>query len=277
MSDGNLYRVVFLAFEPIGGLPGEGHVPVAVGIALSLATVHLFAMRLDFLGVIPRSRLLSLSGGVAVSYVFVHLLPEIEHAQRLIRAHAAAYVFGEGQIYLVSLLGFVSFYGLERYVGRLQYDTETPEEERSSPRERSTAIEDSMGVFWLHIGSFAAYNALIGYLLFHREEAGLVNLVLFGFAMALHFLVNDYGLREHHRDAYRHTARWILAGGVLVGAAVGLVFKLNRGLLSIPFAFLAGGVILNVIKEELPAERESRFWPFALGAGGYAVVLVFLL
>ena len=42
------------------------------------------------------------------------------------------------------------------------------------------------------------------------------------------------------------------------------------------FAFLAGGVILNVIKEELPEEQESLFWAFALGAALYTVLLLTL-
>lgn len=40
------------------------------------------------------------------------------------------------------------------------------------------------------------------------------------------------------------------------------------------FAFLAGGVILNVLKEELPEERESRFSAFAGGALLYAALLL---
>ena len=39
-------------------------------------------------------------------------------------------------------------------------------------------------------------------------------------------------------------------------------------------ALLAGSVVLNVIKDELPDERESRFWAFAAGTGGYAVLLL---
>jgi hypothetical protein len=39
------------------------------------------------------------------------------------------------------------------------------------------------------------------------------------------------------------------------------------------FAFLAGGVILNVLKEELPEERQSRYLPFAAGAAVYAALL----
>jgi hypothetical protein len=30
-------------------------------------------------------------------------------------------------------------------------------------------------------------------------------------AMALHFVVNDHGLREHHKEAYLRRGRWILA------------------------------------------------------------------
>ena len=42
------------------------------------------------------------------------------------------------------------------------------------------------------------------------------------------------------------------------------------------FAFQAGGVVMNVLKEELPEERESRFWAFALGAALYSAVLLAL-
>ena len=42
------------------------------------------------------------------------------------------------------------------------------------------------------------------------------------------------------------------------------------------FALLAGGVIMNVLKEELPEERESCFWALALGAAVYAALLLAL-
>jgi hypothetical protein len=40
------------------------------------------------------------------------------------------------------------------------------------------------------------------------------------------------------------------------------------------FAVLAGGIVLNVMKEELPEERESRFSAFAAGVAGYAAILL---
>ncbi|MGB7444457.1 MAG: hypothetical protein WA919_25615, partial [Coleofasciculaceae cyanobacterium] len=134
----------------------------------------------------------------------------------------------------------------------------------------------SQEVFWLHIFSFTIYNVLIGYLLLHREERGLLSLCLFFLAMALHFAVNDHGLREHHKSVYKHIGRWILAAAVLVGWAMGQATQIHEAAVALLFAFLAGGIILNVLKEELPEERDSRFWAFALGVAVYTAILLAL-
>ena len=230
-------------------------------LALGLAVVHLFAGRLWFLDGLPRSRGLSFAGGVSVSYVFVHLFPEVQEAGAAI--HKSEFgplaLFAEHHVYLVALAGFVIFYGLERLA------------QVGGGREASDPNPD---VFWLHVGSFGAYNALVGYLLIHREEAGLTSLFLFFVAMALHFIVNDHGLREHHGALYRRRGRWLLAAAVLLGTGIGLTVAVPEGVLAVLFAFLAGGVVLNVIKEELPEERESRFPAFAAGTAGYAALLL---
>ena len=46
---------------------------VTLTAAIALALVHLFAGKLRFLHVIPRSRWLSMAGGASVAYVFLHL------------------------------------------------------------------------------------------------------------------------------------------------------------------------------------------------------------
>lgn len=231
-----------------------------VVLAGGLAAVHLFAHRLEFLDVVPRNRWLSLSGGSAVAYVFVHLLPELQSASADIEASDTVFAQFEQHVYLVALAGFTVFYGLEQFV------------ERSRGGDRTD--ENPSGVFWPHIGSFALYNGLIGYLLLHREEIGLASLLTYFLAMALHFLVNDYGLREHHGRTYRRYARWILSTAVFAGLAVGYVAPISDLHLALLFAFLAGSVVLNVIKEELPSERRSRFWAFAAGAAGYSALLL---
>ena len=132
-----------------------------------------------------------------------------------------------------------------------------------------------MPVFWLHILSFAIYNLLIGYFSIHLEENSPRGMVAFFVAMALHFLVNDFGLAEYHKAEYRKKGRWVVAGAVALGGIVGWAVQIPEVALYSLMAFVAGGVILNVLKEELPEERESRFSAFLLGAAVYSAVLLF--
>ncbi len=232
----------------------------------ALAVVHVVAGKLRFLEGTPRSIWLSIAGGVSVAYVFVHLLPDLGEAQETIEeALGEGLAFLENHVYLLALLGLAIFYGVERAAVTSRRRRLTREgEDRTSDR-----------VFWLHIASFGVYNALIGNVLRQRavEERYQV-LALFTVAMGLHFVVNDVGLREHHKQAYTRIGRWVLVAGLLVGWAVGFAVELSEAMLSVILAFLAGGVILNVLKEELPEERESRVWAFAVGAGAYAALLL---
>lgn len=247
----------------------------AVALAGALAAVHVLAGRLRFLGDVPRSRWLSAGGGVSVAYVFVHLLPEIAEHQADLgeRGGVAGAVHGltsEQPLFVAAMIGFALFYGLEQLAARSH--REQPGEAVAGGAETAT----SAGVFWLHVGSFAAYNALVGYLLLHREATGAPGLLLYAVAMGLHFVVNDAGLREHHRAAYHAVGRWLLAGAVLAGVALAHAASLPEPLLGLLLSFLAGGVVLNVIKEELPAERESSFPAFAAGLAVYTAVLLAL-
>ena len=202
---------------------------------------------------------------MSVGYVFIHLLPELaEHQETLSEAASGTFGFLERHVYLIAALGLATFYGLERM-------TKSSREEEDA---RAKEDQTSSAVFWIHIGSFAIYNVLIGYVLLHREQPGMLSLVLFAIAMALHFLVNDFGLRQDHREVYHDRGRWVLAGAVLGGWIFGYLLEISDAALAVVIAFLAGGVILNVLKEELPEERQSRFWAFALGMVGYAALLL---
>ncbi|WP_256391333.1 hypothetical protein [Natronoarchaeum rubrum] len=228
--------------------------------ALALAAIHIAARRLRVSTNFPRSAWLSTAGGAAVAYVFVHVLPELNAGQATLEGTVG---FLEHHAYLVALGGFGTFYGVERLalIGRDRAASDDPDD-----------LDES--IFWVHVGAFAGYNGLIGYLLVHRETPGTLSLVLFAVAMGLHFLVNDYGLRRHHERTYDRYGRWILALAVLCGWAIGLAVDVTEAAVAMLFAFLAGGVILNVVKEELPAERDGRFWAFALGATAYSAVLL---
>lgn len=232
--------------------------------AAALALVHVFIGKLSLLSAVPRSGWLSFAGGIAVAYVFLHILPELSaHQQTFPESLGIGDRAAEAWVYLTALAGLAAFYGVERMA----------KTSRGRSREKGGEDQIEAEVFWLHIGSFALYNLLIGYLLLHREEPGYGSLAIYFVAMALHFLTNDFGLREDQKGRFDHLGRWILAAAVLLGWGLGLAVELPPVTIGFLFAFLAGGVVLNVLKEELPDERQSRFWPFALGTAAYAALL----
>lgn len=241
---------------------------VQLFIVTTLVLVHLFAGKLKFLGESPRSKWLSMSGGIAVAYVFLHIFPELDEAQNKIK-EGEIVPFIEHHAYLVALIGLAGFYGLERLAKTSHKQRVTKTKTIEGP------TKTGISVFWLHISIFIFYNALIGYLLVHREQ-DLRELLFFSVAMALHFVVNDFALYQHHKDTYKHFGRWILATAIFMGWCAGLAIKISEAVIGALFAFLAGGIMLNVLKEELPEERESRFLPFAFGAGFYAFLLLLL-
>lgn len=235
--------------------------------ALVLAAVHLQSGKLRFLEGIPRSRWLSAFAGVSVAYVFVHLLPELARGQQAIegegtegRKAGPILDFLEHHVYLAALVGLAVFYGVEKH---------------SLTSRRGRSGEDRTGddAFWLSIGSFAVYNAIVGYLLLRGELEELSALVLYTVALAVHFVINDFGLREHHKKAYERTGRWVIAAAVLVGWVLGVATEISERALALILAFIAGGVILNVLKEELPGERRAHFLPLVAGAALYTVLL----
>ncbi len=88
-------------------------IPAAIA-ALAFIAVHLFIGRLTFLEGKPRHALLSFAGGVAVAYIFLHVLPELAaHQQTFAHELDLSDSAAEAWVYLVSLAGLVVFFGLE--------------------------------------------------------------------------------------------------------------------------------------------------------------------
>ena len=237
---------------------------ITAAMVAIFVTIHLFVGRLRFLDTAPRSKWLSFSGGVAVAYVFLHVLPELgAHQHEFATGLGVAPVVAESAVYSLALAGLALFYGLERAV-KMHRSNKTP---------ASAGGAAGDGVLYLHLASYGAFNVLIGYLLLHREDHSAGGLGLYFVAMALHFVTADFGMRQDHRAGYDQVGRWIISAAVVLGWMLGLTVALSQVLIGCLFAFLAGGIILNVLKEELPEERQSYFAPFLGGVLLYAVLV----
>ncbi len=238
---------------------------VTAAMAAAFCAVHLFVGRLRFLDAEPRSAWLSFAGGVAVAYVFLHIMPEIgAHGTTFEAATGLPAMLAESLVYTLAMGGLVLFYGLERAL-KVSRDGRMAAEGRDRPEP---------GVFWLHIGASSLLIFVISYLLTHREDATTLGLLTYFIAMILHFVTADFGARADHPELYDNEGRWALVAATLGGWITGTAVELPELAIGCLFAFVGGGIVLVVLKEELPEQRQSRFVPFLLGAVVYAGLVI---
>jgi hypothetical protein len=207
-----------------------------------------------------RRTVISFGAGMTAAYVFVHLLPELHDAREKFADTTTLELRYEGaSIYFLALLGFLAFYGLDHLRAKL---SESPEEERETT------------AFKVHIGGFAAYVALMSYLLVHSLEGEGVTTVLYVIAIAVHFLGIDHALREEHGALYQRVGRYILAAACILGWAIGLLVASPLFVLALLVAFISGSIIMNSLITELPSDKDGRFVPFLVGGLLYGLILL---
>jgi hypothetical protein len=250
-------------------LGAETALTASLVAALSLAAAQVLALplldRIATLSEQVRRRLLSASAGMSVAYVFIDVLPElgVQHRRVLEAAGPEALLFAEQRVYVVALLSFVVFYGLDSIVL-------APRAHDGAP----AASRDEARLFPLYVAAFAGYTVLIGHLLVERAAEGGSALWTYTLAMAVHFCIVAHAITERFREPYSRWGRWVLAAAVLAGWAVGVATHLSEVTFARIFAVLAGGVVITSVQRELSGESHGHFWPFVLGAIGFALVLM---
>jgi hypothetical protein len=202
----------------------------------------------------------SFGAGVATAYVFVHVMPELNTARHAFSESTSLPLRYEGMsIFYVSLIGFLLFYGLDHLRKRLH---------QSSTKERVGKA------FKISITGFAAYVALMAYLLVHNLDDTPRSVALFAIAIAVHFVGVDRALHEEYGAVYERIGRYVLAAMSILGWGTGMLVTLPRSILASMVAFISGAVIMNSSITELPTESNGRFLPFMLGGLVYGLILL---
>lgn len=196
-------------------------------------------------------RMRSFAGGVGVGYVFIVVLPALSTWQGSARQQLDT----ERLVFAVAMAGLVLYYLLEVGVERLD----------QKRRGRAAA--------WVHISGFALYSAIVGFILAVYADRGALWLMAYTAALSLHVYMNDRFIFSTRH--YPAAARWILAGSVLAGWGAGVAAPHRYALATFVFAALAGGMMLNILKEELPPEKDGKPLMFVSGIG--LLILIGLL
>ena len=128
---------------------------------------------------------------------------------------------------------------------------------------------------WFHLSSFAAINYLYACFLPSLIGTGIEYGILFTVAIGGYVLLADRFSVIHHPKRFRQRNRWIGSAALLLGLLNAFLFHPISDLtLALATAFLGGGLLMTVFREELPAANSTRLLWFLSGSGGMAILLI---
>ncbi|MFC2949578.1 hypothetical protein [Virgibacillus sediminis] len=229
----------------------------AVILGIAYLTVQLFANKLISSSAIGTFQWISFSGGVAVSYVFVYILPSLHREQENFPQDSLFTM--ESELYVLGLFGLLIFYGVHNAAERAE----------RLHKEREGRF------FWIQIAFFGIYNMLISYIVFASGLEG-IKAIFYGVAVGLHFMAVSHDMWREDSERYERGGRYVLASGIIAGWIAGVLLPLPPYVLAIIYAFISGAMIFVVLKKELPEEENTHFPTFLLGSLGHTAVTLAL-
>ncbi|MGI2329165.1 hypothetical protein [Planococcus sp. YIM B11945] len=226
-------------------------------VILGFMLVHIFSDAIRLLHERMTNRLMSVVSGGSIAYVFLHLVPELTHYQEVAeKAHLGSWLENVDYItYISALLGIAVFYG----INHLSVKSE------QKNRQQENLTRPAKPVFAIEITAFALYNMLIGYLLPELSGDNIGAYAAYFVVFSFHFIANNRILHLTHEDLYTRAGKWILAISVLIGWVLSETTHASDLTLAFLSSFLIGGVVLNILNDELPEEKKSSFPSFLLG------------
>ncbi|WP_396128704.1 hypothetical protein [Exiguobacterium mexicanum] len=189
----------------------------------------------------------------------MYLLPSLNKRQDTLRVDWLDLAL-PSEIYVISLLGFTVFYGTMRVVRTPYFKDETIDQNVS---------------YWLQVTLLTAYMSFSAYVV-TATSVTFVARSFYATALGVHFLAVGHDLYRHYGERYIRQGRYLLSGGILIGGFFSRFVELPTHIEAMLFAFVAGAMILNIVKFELPADRNLHFRTFVLAVVCYGGLLLLL-
>ncbi|MGF1482236.1 MAG: hypothetical protein ACFB4I_22615 [Cyanophyceae cyanobacterium] len=213
-------------------------------VAVALSAIHIWAQPLHRLLFREEEMAASFSGGMAITYVFIHLLPELDQGEHLLGT----------SIYLVVLLGFLIFYGMQSLVWQ----------------NNGQRLSQSRLIFAIELGFYSLYNGLLIYAIPEQFKQLFPFTLLYLISISFHILHNDYGLTKKHRSLFSSWGRYCLVSVIFMAFFIDVFTEpANEVVSDFLIAILAGSIMFNVFYEELPSPKSSSFGWFLAGVCVY--------
>lgn len=205
--------------------------------------------------------LLNIISGIAIAYAFVDVFPHLARKQQTLDVLTTGPFtdYLTHHVYLMALIGFSVYVGLRVF--------KAAEERRTYSRIAHFGLISSMCLYALFIGYMLSEQP------FYRPEPAL----LFGFAMAVHFLGIDHTLIEMQSGHYDRAIRYLLMACTVAGWVGGFFIAISDAVYALAFAYIAGGIVAVGAISDLPRVRSSQdLVGFCGGVVGYGALLLVL-
>ncbi|RUT02428.1 hypothetical protein DSM106972_059060 [Dulcicalothrix desertica PCC 7102] len=243
-----LSTVNYVSFQIIGA--------EALGLtfitALAFIAIHLFSGYIHKFLHQQERQVASFSGGMAIAYVFIHLIDKLGKADRII---------GRTSFSLLCLMGFMIFYGLEYFACQI-----------------IDKKDNSNLSFGIELAFACIYNFLIIYAIPQQFEQYGSLVFLYLLAMGLHLLSHNLVFAKEYGTAFTSWGRYMLVSAVAFGFFIDVFTPKPSQYTSDGFiAILAGSLLYHIFKEEVPDPQHSNFLWFSGGVLAYTALLVFLI
>ncbi|MBE9031722.1 hypothetical protein IQ266_18475 [filamentous cyanobacterium LEGE 11480] len=219
---------------------------ITIGVSSAFAIVHLYSKQLHRSLFKSAQIALSFSGGLAIAYVFLHLLPELEKGET---------VLGHAPSHLISLSGFIFFYGCQRLAWNSAQKWD---------------FKYHQAIFWIQMLFACLYNFLLIYTIPQSLESSIIWAIVYVIALGLHLLASNHAYQEKYGQLFDRYGRFLLVGSLVFGVSIklGIQFE-NEYFTDGLMALLAGFLMFNIFSEELPDHRETHYGWFVLGTALY--------
>jgi hypothetical protein len=231
-------------------------------IVLSVAAVFVLAATYPLSAFVSqghiRRRITSFCAGIALSYVFLHLLPELGNMQtELLESlgEERANPWFREHLYIMAFIGLLVFQIVD-----------------TLGRKRTTNTQRAFG-YRSETAFFALYTILIGYLIMENAEYDRP-VILISVALAAHLFGTSLDLAERYGKAFVRRGSYLLAAATVAGMIFAIAGELGERWLMAGLSFLAGGLLINTLKTELPEPARVRNLYVLLGAVVYTTLML---
>jgi hypothetical protein len=197
-------------------------------------------------------RITAMAGGIAVAYVALYLLPKIgDYTAVFVSTQADLPELLQYRLYWLFLTGLVVYFLVDR-------------------------TDENRGLLpvWLHGGAFTLYSFLTAYVLADVPRSGYFPYVFAGMALSLHFVGICHHLRARHHSAFDDYIRWSMCAAVFAGWTAGTFSFFSSEALATLVAFLGGGILVNVLREEWPESGRGGTVPFLIGVALFTLLAI---